>query len=66
MKLIEHAEVLKGALAMGAMEQALPKARMAEERLPFTVRIVRSEEALHKAVAICQAAYARHVPAFAE
>ncbi len=66
MKLIEHAEVLKGALAMGAMEQALPKARMAEERLPFTVRIVRSEEALHKAVAIRQAAYARHVPAFAE
>jgi hypothetical protein len=38
---------------------------MAEERLPFTVRVVRSEEALHKAVAIRQAAYARHVPAFA-
>jgi hypothetical protein len=40
--------------------------RMKEERLPFTVRIVRSEAALFKAVAIRQAAYARHMPALAE
>lgn len=66
MKSIEHAEVLNGAFAVDAMEQSLPMPRMAEERLPFTVRVVRSEEALNKAVAIRQAAYARHVPAFAE
>jgi hypothetical protein len=56
---------MNGVFAAGAMEQTLPGVRMAEERLPFTVRVVRSEEALHKAVAIRQAAYARHVPAFA-
>ena len=66
MKSIEHAIVMNGAFAAGAMEQMLPEARMAEERLPFTVRVVRSEEALHKAVAIRQAAYARHMPALAE
>lgn len=66
MKSIEHAMVMNGALAAGAIEQALPEGRMTVERLPFTVRVVRSEEALYKAVAIRQAAYARHVPAFAE
>jgi hypothetical protein len=66
MKPIEHAIVMNGAFAAGAMEQMLPEARMAEERLPFTVRVVRSEEALHKAVAIRQAAYARHMPVLAE
>lgn len=66
MKSIEHAIVMNGALAAGAVEQALPEGRMTVERLPFTVRVVRSEEALDKAVAIRQAAYARHVPAFAE
>lgn len=35
------------------------------ERLPFTVRLVRNEEDLLKAVWIRHAAYARHVPAFA-
>lgn len=39
---------------------------MATERLPFTVRLVRSEEDLHKAVHIRHSAYARHVPAFAD
>ena len=66
MKSIKHAEVLSGAFAVDAMEQALPKSKMAEERLPFTVRVVRSEKALHKAVAIRQAAYARHMPGLAE
>lgn len=36
------------------------------ERLPFTVSIARSDEQLRKAVTIRHAAYARHVPAFAE
>jgi hypothetical protein len=38
----------------------------AQERLPFTVRVVRSEDELWKAVRIRHAAYARHVPDFAE
>jgi hypothetical protein len=66
MKSIEHEMVVNGAFAAGAMNQTLPRARMAVERLPFTVRVVRSEEALRKAVAIRQAAYARHMPAMAE
>jgi hypothetical protein len=57
---------MNGALAAGTMEQVLPEARMTEERLPFTVRVVRSEEALQKAVTIRQAAYARHMPVLAE
>lgn len=39
---------------------------MTDERLPFTVRIVRDESDLSKAILIRQAAYARHVPALAE
>ena len=66
MKSIEHATVMNGAYAAGAMEQTVPEARVAEERLPFTVRVVRSDEALDKAVAIRQAAYARHMPVLAE
>jgi hypothetical protein len=37
-----------------------------EERLPFTVRVVRNEDDLAKAVQIRHSAYARHVPAFAD
>src|ERR1017187_10227661 len=66
MKSIGHAAVMNDNFAAGVIQQALPGVRMTEERLPFTVRVVRGEEALHKAVAIRQAAYARHVPAFAE
>lgn len=36
------------------------------ERLPFTVRVVRTQEDLRKAVLIRHAAYDRHVPDFAE
>ncbi len=36
------------------------------ERLPFTIRCVSSEADLHKAVAVRHAAYARHVPEFAQ
>jgi hypothetical protein len=65
MKSINHAVVVNNHFAAGVMRQVLPGVRMAEEHLPFTVRVVRSEEALHKAVSIRQAAYARHVPEFA-
>ena len=37
-----------------------------QERLPFTVRLVRNDIELRKAVQIRHAAYARHVPAFAQ
>ncbi len=36
------------------------------ERMPFSITIVRNEESLGKAVHIRQAAYARHLPEFAE
>ena len=39
--------------------------RSTEERMPFSVKIVRSEEELGKAVEIRHSAYARHVPAVA-
>lgn len=66
MKSIEHVTVMNSAFTAGTAGQTLAEVRMTEERLPFTVRVVRSEEALYKAVAIRQSAYARHVPAFAE
>ncbi len=39
---------------------------MTEELLPFTVRLVRNEDDLNKAVEIRHSAYARHLPGFAE
>lgn len=39
---------------------------MKEESLPFTVRLVRNDEDLSKAVQIRHSAYARHLPEFAE
>ena len=39
---------------------------MREERLPFSVRLVRNDEDLAKAVQVRHAAYARHMPEFAE
>lgn len=39
---------------------------MTEERLPFTVRLVRNEDDLNKAVQIRHSAYARHMPTVAE
>ena len=65
MKSIENAIVINGALAAGAMNHELPGAPMAEERLPFTIRVVRGGDALQKAITIRQAAYGRHVPEFA-
>lgn len=49
-----------------ARTQALLDKPMVTERLPFSVRLVRSEADLVKAVKIRHSAYARHVPAFAE
>jgi hypothetical protein len=65
MKSIEREVVGNGAHAGGVLNQVLQGARTTEERLPFTVRVVRSDDALEKAVTIRHAAYARHVPAFA-
>lgn len=66
MKSIEREVAMNGRVAAGVIHQVSPQTRMTEERLPFTVRVVRSEDALHKAVAIRQAAYARHMPELAE
>ncbi|MBE0624729.1 MAG: hypothetical protein IH606_07955 [Burkholderiales bacterium] len=46
-------------------QQAMSDAGIVEERLPFTLRVARSDAALQKAITIRQAAYARHVPEFA-
>lgn len=66
MKSIEHATLVNANVAVDPMAQLMPGERMTVERLPFAVRVVRNEDALFKAVAIRQSAYARHVPAFAE
>lgn len=44
---------------------ALPRRQLIEERLPFSVRIVRDAADLDKAVSIRHAAYERHIPAVA-
>ena len=66
MKSLEHAVLMNDPYTAAVMKQTLPEAEMAEERLPFTVRIVHDEDALRKAVTIRQAAYARHMPTLAE
>lgn len=43
-----------------------PAPHLPSERLPFTVRLVRNEIDLRKAVQIRHAAYKRHVPVFAQ
>jgi hypothetical protein len=42
------------------------RSEIAVERLPFTVRVVRHEQQLRKAVAIRQRAYGRHLPVLGE
>jgi len=44
---------------------ALDALQLREEHLPFTVRVVGTEEDLRKAIYIRHAAYSRHVPEFA-
>ncbi len=51
-------------LPPSVQKQSEPK--MVQERLPFTVRVVRDESDLRKAVSIRAAAYARHMPEFGE
>ena len=43
----------------------LSQRRLIEERLPFSVRIVRTQKDLDKAVSIRHEAYGRHIPALA-
>ena len=66
MNALDHAVVMNENYAAGVMNQGLSRARMKVERLPFSVRIARSEADLHKAIAIRQAAFARHVPELGE
>jgi hypothetical protein len=46
--------------------EATPEVAMIEERLPFTVRLVRTEDDLRRAINMRYEAYARHMPEFAE
>lgn len=58
------------ALDRGLLRSTIPtvvyEEGVAEERLPFRVRLVSSEQDLKKAVEIRHAAYARHMPGVAE
>ena len=56
----EHADLRATRIASGS------EPAMVQEVLPFTVRLVRDEKDLSKAVDIRQSAYARHLPEFAE
>jgi hypothetical protein len=51
---------------MPAAEEVHTEPKKTHERLPFTVRVVRTESDLSKAVSIRAAAYSRHMPEFAE
>lgn len=59
------ADRLEGPAAFRKSSQPADPPRT-EERLAFSVRIVRNDEELAKAVSIRHAAYARHMPEFAE
>ncbi len=65
MNSLDHAVVMNEAYAAGVMARPFDGVRMEEERLPFTIRVVRDDDALQKAVTIRQSAYGRHVPEFA-
>jgi len=51
--------------SLSVKQDTLSQARMIEERLPFSVRIARTEKDLDKAVSIRHSAYGRHIPALA-
>ena len=59
-------DAVQGAANHAAAFSPVSKRPMVQEVLPFTVRLVRDEKDLSKAVDIRQAAYARHLPEFAE
>lgn len=54
-----------GVLSSMAMD-SLRKPAMVEELLPFTLRVVRNQADLDKAVIVRHSAYARHLPEFAQ
>lgn len=62
------ASVLKGSIpASSSLAAFVDEERLkTSERLPFTVRIIRSDEDLERAIALRYEAYARHMPEFAE
>lgn len=68
MKAQNHLQVISDKPAGYPMPQgpAIHRKETTEERVPFTVKIIRSEEELRKAVYVRHAAYGRHVPALAE
>lgn len=63
---VQRPSVFEELKKVDALVDARNEPEMVIERLPFTVRVVRSEEDLRKAVGIRHSAYARHMPEFAE
>ena len=68
MQIHRQAEIVSARLAGSILSRGATAADgpMTEERLPFTVKVARSEQELGKAVHVRHAAYARHLPALAE
>ncbi len=62
----QHPSVFEELKKVDALVDARNEPEMVTERLPFTVRVVRSEEDILKAVAVRHSAYARHVPDYGE
>ena len=62
----ERQSVFEELKRVDALVDHLTDGPMVEEILPFTVRVVRNETDLRKAVDIRQSAYARHLPELAE
>ncbi len=60
-----HLETAAAAETPSATEDMQAQRNMIDERLPFTIKIVRNEEELDKAVSIRHSAYERHIPAVA-
>ena len=59
-------EAKQGAASVVQAASSRGERPMVTEMLPFTVRLVRNDKDLSKAVDIRQSAYARHLPEFAE
>jgi hypothetical protein len=66
MKVHYGVDVVNDSPVLRPVAVQVPDETAAVEQLPFTVTIARSDEQLRKAVTMRHAAYARHVPAFAE
>lgn len=61
---MQHTEAVSASNPIAFASDAIPAMKI--ERLPFTIKRVRTEEDLMKAVRIRHAAYARHLPEFAQ